>query len=129
MFDWAGQLRVVEITKGSTIFARRDVIEQAAATLFRQLEQEGHLRGLDPDRFSARAGYFLGEINVLHPFRDGNGRAQRAFIGQLAEANGYKIDWDAMTREQVVHASIAAYNGDPAAMTGLIESSLSGLEP
>ena len=128
VYDWAGQLRVVEITKGSTIFARRDVIEQAAGTLFCQLAQEHHLRGLDPARFSARAGYFFGEINVLHPFRDGNGRAQRAFVGQLAEANGYKVDWDTMTGEDVVRASIAAYNGDPTAMAQLIENSLSGLE-
>lgn len=128
MYDWAGQLRVVEITKGSTIFARRDMIERAAATLFGQLAKEYHLGGLDPCRFSARAGYFLGEINVLHPFRDGNGRTQRAFIGQLAEANGYLIDWNGMSREEVVRASIAAYNGNPAAMAKLIETGIGGLD-
>lgn len=128
VYDWAGQLRVVEITKGSTIFARRDMIERAAATLFGQLAKEYHLGGLDPCRFSARAGYFLGEINVLHPFRDGNGRTQRAFIGQLAEANGYLIDWNGMSREEVVRASIAAYNGNPAAMAKLIETGIGGLD-
>lgn len=125
VYEWAGQLRIVEITKGSTIFARRDAIERAAATLFEQLGHEHHLRGLDPMLFSARAGYFLGEINVLHPFRDGNGRTQRAFVGQLAEVSGYRINWDAMAREDVVRASIAAYNGNSIPMAQLVENSLS----
>jgi fido (protein-threonine AMPylation protein) len=36
--------------------------------------------------FTERLTYYLGEINAIHPFREGNGRAQRAFFRQLAGA-------------------------------------------
>ncbi|UXN02103.1 Fic family protein (plasmid) [Xanthomonas hortorum pv. pelargonii] len=53
-------------------------IEGAGAQLFRQLAREQNLRSLGADDFASRAGHYLGEINALHPFREGNGRAQRA---------------------------------------------------
>jgi cell filamentation protein len=104
------------------------MIHRAAELLLGQLRKERHLRNLDAVHFSARAGYFLGEINVLHPFRDGNGRTQRAFFGQLAEERGFAIDWSGMSREAVVQASIAAYNGDPAPMAGLLAGGLSRID-
>lgn len=93
IYDWAGVLRTVEIQKGATPFARVAALEDAAGRLFRELAAEDYLRGLSAETFSARAGYFLGEINMLHPFREGNGRARREFIRQLAHVAGHEIDW------------------------------------
>lgn len=124
VYDWAGQLRLVEIQKGNTDFARHVVIESAARQLFGQLAKEQHLYGLDADRFSQRAGHYLGEINVLHPFREGNGRAQREFIAQLAMQAGHPIDWTGISQAAMVHASIAAYNTDAAELAGLIRRAL-----
>jgi len=122
--DWAGQLRLVEIQKGNTDFARHMVIESAARQLFGQLAKEQHLHGLDAEQFSQRAGHYLGEINVLHPFREGNGRAQREFIAQLALGAGHPIDWTGISQAEMVHASIAAYNSDAAELAGLIRRAL-----
>jgi len=36
---------------------------------------------------------FLADVNALHPFREGNGRAQRAFFSQLAHDAGHHIAW------------------------------------
>ena len=124
VYDWAGQLRVVEIQKGSTDFARHMVIQSAARQLFDQLAKEQHLRGLDADQFSERAGYYLGEINVLHPFREGNGRAQREFIAQLAAQAGHPIDWAGVSQAEMLHASVSAYNGDSKELAGLIRRAL-----
>jgi len=124
VYDWAGQLRVVEIQKGNTDFARQMVIESAASQLFGQLAKEQHLHGLDADRFSQRSGHYLGEINVLHPFREGNGRAQREFIAQLALQAGHLIDWTGITQSEMVHASIAAYNSEAAELARLIRRAL-----
>src|SRR5258708_37372567 len=44
---------------------------------------EERLRGTNPSMFAAGAGFFLGEINAIHPFREGNGRAQCEFIRSL----------------------------------------------
>lgn len=124
VYDWAGQLRLVEIQKGNTDFARHMVIESAAKQLFGQLAKEQHLHRLDADRFSQRAGHYLGEINVLHPFREGNGRAQREFIAQLALQAGHPIDWTGISQAEMVHASMTAYNSDATDLALLIRRAL-----
>ena len=124
VYDWAGQVRQVEIQRGDTVFARQLAIEGAARQLFGHLALEQHLSGLDDDRFGERAGYFLGEINVLHPFRDGNGRAQREFISQLARSTGRRIDWTGVSQAQMTRASIAAYRGDPSGLAGIVHEGL-----
>lgn len=125
VYDWAGQIRQVEIRKGNTAFALQTAIEGAARQLFAQLAQEQQLQGLNIDKFSARAGHYLGEINVLHPFREGNGRTQREFMGQLAEASGYKIDWSVTGQADMIRASIEAYNGDSSGLARLIRAGIS----
>lgn len=52
------------MTKGHTRFAHANAIEGAAKLIFNPLARENHLRSLDADAFSRRAGYYLGEINV-----------------------------------------------------------------
>lgn len=56
-------------------------------------EQEDYLFGLPRDTFIERLSWFYGEINVLHPFRLGNGLTQRIFFEQLAIHAGYLLDW------------------------------------
>jgi cell filamentation protein len=124
VYDWAGELRQVDISKGDTRFANAGYLQSAGQQLFRQLAKENNLRGLSPDDLSARLGHYLGEINVLHPFREGNGRTQREFIGQLARANGYRIDWESINQEKMVNASIEAYHGSSERLSGLIRSNL-----
>jgi cell filamentation protein len=124
VYDWAGQIRQVEIQKGSTAFARQLAIEGAARQLFKLLADERQLKGLDVELFSQRAGHYLGEINVLHPFREGNGRTQREFIRQLAQAAGHRLDWIGITQADMLSASIAAYNGDAKDLTCLIRAGI-----
>ena len=92
VYDWAGQLRTVVIAKGSW-FCLPQYIESSAAEIFRALHEEGLLRGLPRDAFTERLTYYLGKVNAVHPFREGNGRAQRAFFEQLASDAGFILDW------------------------------------
>ncbi len=124
VYAWAGELRQVDITKGSTRFAYAEKIEYAGNKLFEQLADEKYLVGLNAEAFSDRAGFYLGEINVLHPFREGNGRAQREFIGQLAHEAGYHINWSAMSRDAVMQASILAYHSTHTALATIIRDNL-----
>jgi cell filamentation protein len=128
VYEWAGQLRQVDISKGDTRFANAGYLESAGQQLLRQLAKETNLRGLPPDELSTRLGHYLGEINVLHPFREGNGRTQREFIGQLARANGYRIDWDGVSQGEMVNASIEAYHGSSEPLGRLIQDNLIDLE-
>ncbi|WP_070356543.1 Fic/DOC family protein [Pseudomonas lutea] len=124
VYEWAGELRQVDISKGNTRFANVGYLEGAGQKLFSQLAKENHLRGLSPDKLSERLGDYLGEINVLHPFREGNGRTQREFIGQLARENGYRINWAGVSKSEMVNASIEAYHGSSERMGRLIEANL-----
>jgi cell filamentation protein len=124
VYDWAGKIRQVEIQKDNTAFARHMVIESAAKQVFGRLAQENHLKGLDAAQFCARAAHHLGEINVLHPFRDGNGRAQRAFMSQLAAAAGHSIEWSGISQADMVRASIEAYNGSSRYLADLIRAGM-----
>src|SRR3984957_16579197 len=81
IYEWAGQLRTVAIAKGSW-FCLPQYIEASAAEIFRARNGPSLLRGLPRDVFPERLTYYLGEINAVRPFREGNGRAQRAFFEQ-----------------------------------------------
>jgi cell filamentation protein len=71
--------------------------------------------------FASRAGYYLGEINAAHPFREGNGRAQREFIRELGSNAGFEIDWGRVTQQQMVAASRESFaTGDSAGLAALI---------
>lgn len=121
VYDWAGQFRTVNIARsGQYYFAFWDRIEPALHDTLSKLNRERQLAGLERGAFCARAGYFLGEINAVHPFRDGNGRTQREFIRQLAVRNGFRLNWSRVTRDQMSAASMASFlKGDN---TGLVEA-------
>ena len=103
-------------------------IESAAAPIFQQLAKENHLAGSGAEAFSARAAHYLGELNALHPFREGNGRAQREFISLLAHASGYYITWENMSPAVLLAASIASFHGDTSELAALILGNLSAIE-
>lgn len=92
IFDWAGELRTVDISKG-TMFCKCEYIESNANKLFKQLNDEKRLSGLELDSMISRLSYYLCEINAIHPFREGNGRTQRLFVKQLAFDAGYHLDF------------------------------------
>jgi fido (protein-threonine AMPylation protein) len=124
VYAWAGKIRDVDIAKGNSRFANHVHIVEAAIALFAQLSMERYLADLGPDQFSTRAAHYLGELNALHPFRDGNGRVLREFIGQLALLNGYEIAWENTSREETLEAAIASFRGDESKLASIIRTNL-----
>jgi fido (protein-threonine AMPylation protein) len=124
LYDWAGELRTVDLAKSGSMFAHHAYLETAGAQIFAQLTREQNLAGLGPDAFADRAAYFLGELNALHPFREGNGRVQRQFIGQLAQTNGYTIHWENVNQEQMLEASMASFHGDATRLARILRDNL-----
>jgi len=111
LYEWAGELRTVSIAKDNSLFALPAYLGVAAGKLFDELRHERYLVGLPHGAFAARLAYYLGEVNALHPFREGNGRTQREFIRQLALHAGFHVAWEEVSREEMVQASIAAMAG------------------
>ena len=121
IYEWAGQIRTVAIAKGA-VFCLPQYVESSAAVIFRELHDEECLRGLRHDMFVGRLAYYLGEVNALHPFREGNGRAQRAFFRQLARDAGFTLAWQHLDPVRNVEASAAIMRGDPEPMREMLRA-------
>jgi cell filamentation protein len=111
----------VTIAKGA-VFCLPQYIDSSATLIFRELHDEDCLRGLRRDAFVSRLAYYLGEVNALHPFREGNGRAQRAFFGQLARDAGFTLAWQHLDPVRNVDASAAIMSGDPEPMRKMLDA-------
>ncbi|HMG61494.1 MAG TPA: Fic family protein [Streptosporangiaceae bacterium] len=124
IYAWAGQIRTVGIANGG-LFCLPPYIESAAAEVFRALRSESLLRDLDREAFVARLAYYLGEVNAIHPFREGNGRTQRAFFQQLAREAGYALDWQHLDAARNIEAPAAIMRGDAEPMRKMLDALVS----
>jgi cell filamentation protein len=129
IYDWAGEIRIVEIAKEDTRFANSDAIERVAATLFRELHDEELLKNISRDQYAHKLAHYYSEVNVLHPFREGNGRTERVFFGQLAAVAGHRLAWERIDASENLRTSIAAYKGDEGPLTAMLDGLLERVEP
>ncbi|MNW48724.1 Adenosine monophosphate-protein transferase VbhT [compost metagenome] len=111
IYPFAGIFRNEEIGKDSFRFASVQFLEPITDQVLLELREENFLKDLAYETFAERLAYYLTELNVLHPFREGNGRTQREFIRILALESGYHIDFTAVAPEQILKAMIQSpYN-------------------
>jgi cell filamentation protein len=112
IYDWAGELRTVEIAKGGDQFQFRRFIETGMADVWRRLARLNFLRGLDREAFAAEAGRIIGDVNHVHPFREGNGRTQAYYLEQLADQANHRLALELLDAGGWIAASRAAHRGD-----------------
>ncbi|MGN0194051.1 MAG: Fic/DOC family protein [Pseudoramibacter sp.] len=125
IYKWAGEIRTVDIGKGS-VFCHAAYIEDQARQLFNTLRDEHYLENIsDIETISKKLAYYLSEINAIHPFREGNGRTQRAFIELLAAHNGFELSFSAASKEEMLTASKASFLCDYQLMEKLIKKCIS----
>lgn len=106
VFEWAGQYRTLDIARGGQFyFAYVSRIQPCLDELFAKLKSERYLKDADEAAFLKRLAYYFGELNAVHPFREGNGRTQREFIREVALQSGRRLHWRNVTREAVYAAS------------------------
>lgn len=112
LYDWAGEYRIVDMSKGGSLFCRAAYLEQESKRIFRQLEEEGFLHqadGWQPEKFAERLAYYQSELIALHPFYELNGRITRLFFDLIAVANGYApIDYSKALLGQPINTYIQA---------------------
>lgn len=111
VYPWAGELRRVNISK-EILFCDVNYIQPEIEKIFEKLKSENYLRDFPKDQVYKKAAYYLGEINAIHPFREGNGRAQREFIRELLIPLGLHVDYSLCSPEMMLHASIESFAGD-----------------
>ena len=92
VYPWAGKVRTKGfISKGNSLFCAPEFIGSYSDDLFGKLKADRYLIGLTREDFIKKMAYYCAEINALHPFREGNGRAQRVFANQLARSVGWDL--------------------------------------
>lgn len=114
VYDWAGQIRTVDIHKsGGMPFQPVELFPMGARYAEETLRNDNQLKGMDRDRFIERLAVDYDNFNVLHPFREGNGRTQRVFWTLIADEAGWRLDWRQTTASQIKSTSkIAMEKGD-----------------
>jgi cell filamentation protein len=123
LYEWAGKPRQAGfLSKGGTIFCRGEYIDSQAEQLFGKLQAEKLLRGYDKPKFIERLAYFMGEVNALHPFREGNGRTCREFFRELSLCAGYVLDWGNADKDDLLVADVAAFERDYAPLAAILDA-------
>ena len=118
IYEWAGKVRTVEIGKGN-IFCTTRYIPDYAKSVFGSYYPKCYGARNDRDAFIRTLADNYGNLNALHPFREGNGRAQREFARSVCLACGYDFDLSVTNHEEMLEASKLSFNkGDS---SGFIE--------
>jgi cell filamentation protein len=127
VFPWAGDFREATTSRTNSFgFPPPQFLVPSLETAFNQLRTENYLKNLDADHFAIRAGHYLGEINAIHPFREGNGRTQREFIRCVALTAGHRLVWRGLEPEENNSASRINYaTGNSDALAAMIRKRLS----
>ena len=110
LYEWAGTVRTVEISKKRTKFIESKLIESSAERIFSRVKR-GSFCNLSTDNFAAEIAAFYNDVNYLHPFREGNGRTQRVYFTQLIRHLGYDINFAETDTDYLMLATIQAANG------------------
>ena len=130
IYTWAGKPREIDIGKvdqlDNTLYQFCPVhrIDGFQEDVFGAIRKANYLKGLDQDQFSQKAAEIIGELNTLHPFREGNGRAQREFMRELALEAGWELNLEGVSQEQMIEASVATMKMDYSLMEDLIKTTL-----
>lgn len=125
VYEWAGQIRTVDIKKdadNAEYFLIFGKIQGAADYVFAELAKENLLKGLGREDFAKRLAHHYDQLNYIHPFREGNGRAQRIFWTRVARDAGYEIDWSLVVGDENDEASrLAAEEMDLSALEAMFD--------
>jgi cell filamentation protein len=112
VYEWAGKYRTVRTSKGGNAFCYPEYISAQMDTLFEGLGGGEIFVKSNSEEFIQAVGRFLSELNAIHPFREGNGRSQMAFIGLLGAAFDHPFDFERLDRHSFLPAMIASYFGN-----------------
>ncbi len=116
VYTWAGRYRVVRTAKGGNWFCFPEYIGAQMDLLFARLKTAEFLPGVDNEVFISEAAAFLGELNAIHPFREGNGRAQLAFLHLVALRADRPLRLDRIKPQTFTLAMIQSFDGHLAAL-------------
>lgn len=111
VYNFAGKYRKENITKENFRFSEYYYIEDNIDYVFNKIKID-ELKKLSFDELIKKLSEIMTDLNVLHPFREGNGRATREFVRELLNELGYDIKWFKIDYNDILKASIKAVVDD-----------------
>lgn len=120
VYDWAGRYRTVRTSKDGHMFCFPENIEHSMMNLFARLQAAPFTGDHDFDDFVPGAADFLAELNAIHPFREGNGRTQLAFLHLLALRAGHPLDLSRVKPGGMLAAMVESFRNDLSPLIGAI---------
>lgn len=121
VYPWAGQYRTIRTAKGASLFCYPENIAKQMDKLFAVLDQPPFLPGADVDGFIAATADFLGYLNHIHPFREGNGRTQLYFVRLLGLRAGHPFRSESVERDAFLFAMVQSFYGNMDALVDELE--------
>lgn len=112
VYAWAGEFRTVRVSRDGSMFSYPENIGREMRALFGQLRDDRHLRGLSDAQFVEAATRFLATLNAVHPFRDGNGRTQLAFMALVGAQAGHPLVLTRLKPRAFLAAIVRSFHGD-----------------
>lgn len=108
VYAWAGQFREQTgwigkdrgLGYGGVRYCDSRFIDNELNKVFQSLAETRHLKGLPLEQFPERAAYFYGELDAIHPFREGNSRTLRKFMFDMGVSAGYEMHWEKTNRDE-----------------------------
>ena len=122
IYAWAGKFRTVRISKDGSAFCYPENIQREMSALFDDLKKQRYFRDLTAEEFAKKATAFLATLNAIHPFREGNGRTQTAFLALLADQAGHPINLQRLEPGVFLKAMIVSFHGNEKPLLRQIES-------
>ncbi|RXF01040.1 Fic family protein [Pseudoalteromonas sp. PS5] len=110
VYAWAGEIRTVDISKGDTRFCTCSRIDVEIKKQFQQV-QALNIHAAKAEILAQLADVYC-ELNIIHPFREGNGRAQRFFFEELLFFLDMPANWPDISKDEWVKANIDGYYGN-----------------
>lgn len=124
VYPWAGEYRTIRTAKGGNWFCYPEWIEREMDKLFTTLAQDPFLPGVELDEFILAAADFLGDLNHIHAFREGNGRTQLYFLRLLGQRAGHLFRSESVERDAFLQAMIDSFQGRMDALVDELERML-----
>jgi len=125
LYDWAGKVRTVNISKDDMFFAPIKYIDKALEEFNKLLKTILPKQSDTNDKISQKLAIIHNEFNVIHPFREGNGRTIRLFLDLVVVSLGYDpIDWSKKPNSEYIKACTEGANGKHEKMRKIIKKGL-----
>jgi cell filamentation protein len=112
VYVWAGKPRIVRISKSGSMFCYPENIGREMRGLFSGLHEQNCFRAMNATAYPERAAHFIATLNAIHPFRDGNGRTQLAFLKILTLNAGHSFKLLHFRPSEFLQAMISSFSGN-----------------